>query len=432
MKLTKGPILKPLLYLTAPITLANVFQTLYQMIDMYWVGRLGKGALAAVSAAFPLLFIAISFSIGLTMASNIMVSHAKGEENKEKLNKTVNNALVLAFAVGLLFSFLGYMLAPWLLSIYHLEKSVYEKAVSYLKTTFLASVFLVVFMTFQGIMRGVAKVKVPLYIVALSVVLNAILDPYFIFNLGLGVEGAAWATVITRAFSAIVGIFLLFKEFSIELTPSLKYIKELVKLGLPGALEYSSRSLVFVVLTSLVSAFGTVALASFQIGIRVWSFAVLPAIGLSAALVTMVGQNKGAKQHLRIKKITKVGMLLGIAILVSFGILMYMFAYKIAQVFIPNDLDVVKLAGDFIRILTLGFAFTGAQMSLVAVIRGLGKTFLSMILSMVHVWLFRVPLAFILSKKLGFLGIAWAFPISDIFGTVLALIIIKVIFSREL
>ena len=432
--LIEGSTLKSLVVLAVPIIFANLFQTAYHLIDTFWVGRLGAGAIASVSLSLPFIFLIISLGIGMATAGTILVAQYKGKKEKKNVDYVAAQTLLMMFFISIVLTFIGYFSSSYLVELMGVEEAVFVDAVSYLRISFLGVIFLFGFFAFQSLMRGVGDVKTPLYIVIGTVVLNLFLDPLFIFGFGsipaLGVSGAAIATVITQCLAAVVGFFILFSgKYDIHLkkvnfAPDVNLIKKIFKLGFPVSVERSARALGMLAMMFLVAGFGTMVIAAYGIGMRIFSFIFIPALGLSMATSTLVGQNMGAGKIDRTEKISKISAGLGFAILSIMGIFVFLFAHQICGFFIPSDPALVEMSAQYIRIMALFFGFIGVQQTLNGVFSGSGNTLISMVLAIVSLWVLRFPLAYILSHhtSLSFSGIWWSFPIANVVAAIITLI----------
>ena len=432
--LTEGSILKSLAALSVPIIFANILQTAYQLTDTFWVGRLGTVAVAAVSISFPIIFLIISLGGGIAMAGTIFVAQYKGKKDKKAIDHITSQTLLMSVIISIILSAIGYFLSPFLLHLMGAEPDVFSSAVSYMKISFIGVIFMFTFMVFQSLARGVGDVKTPMYIVLGTVLLNLILDPLFIFGYGFipasGVAGAAIATIGTQGLAAIIGIILLLTgKHQIrlnldDLKPDLHLIKKMLKIGFPASIEHSTRALGMAVMTFLVAAFGTLTLAAYGIGSRILSFVIIPALGLSMATSTLVGQNIGAGKIKRAEKIAKLSAFTAFIILTIIGIIIFLFAKQISAIFIPGESAAIQASALFIKIMALTFGFIGIQMALNGTFRGSGNTVISMILSIISLWLLRFPAAYLFSRYTHFaeVGIWIAFPIANIIAAILAII----------
>lgn len=428
-RLLEGSVFKSLVTISLPIILANLMQSLYQFIDTFWVGRMGAESVAAVFLSFPILFFLNSLAMGFTMAGSILVAQYNGKKDDENVSLTVGQTFSLVMVISVLIAWLGYIFSPWLIGKLTSDVSVYAQAVSYLRISFLAMPGSFLFIIFQSSLRGVGEVVFPVKVVLLTVIVDFLIDPLFMRGWGvipaMGVTGVALATLVTEYMAGMVGIWILYKgTFHIRLRWNdfkfrFNWIKKIVKLGLPSSLEMSSRSVGMVLMTIIVSSLGTYVVAAYGIGIRILSFIIIPAIGLSISTSALVGNNLGARQFDRADKIVKTAIKLGWGSLTFAGILLFVFAKQSVLFFVPGDLELAASASLFLKSMSLTFGFIGVQMVIGGTLKAAGKTTVSMFLALVNtsVLLF---LSLTLSKWMGWreFGIWIAYPAANV-GSVL-------------
>jgi len=422
--LTEGPISKALIFLAMPIMVGNILQAAYQMTDAFWVGRLGAEAVASVSVSFPINFLIIALGMGFSVAGSILVAQYMGAKNYTKVNHTVAQTLLAMTIVSALLSFIGFLLAPWLLSFMGVEPAVYDGALRFLRVSFAGTIFVFGFAVFQSVLRGVGEVRMPMLIIFGTVLLNFFLDPLFIFGYGpipaMGVSGAAAATFITQAIAVAIGLWFLFGgKYGIQLTkkdfrPDFVFIKKSFLLGFPASVEQSVRALGFIAMTFLVTGFGTETTAVYGVGTNVLQLMVIPALGISMATSTLAGQAIGARNPKRAESIAKLSSVISFCFLSFLGIVVFIFAPYVVRFFVPTDAKVVEGGTLFIRIIAPSFGFLGLQMALSGVLRAAGSTFATMMFALISLWGIQFPFAFILSRytSLGEVGLWWAFSIS--------------------
>ena len=435
--LTEGSILKALVKLSIPLILTNILQTAYNLTDTFWVGRLGSVPVAAVSLAFPIVFIIISLGSGMAVAGSILVAKRQGAKDTDAVAHISTQTFFSVLTISLVLAILGYVSTPFLVNIMHVTPEVYKEAVAYLKITFIGLPPLFVYLTFQSLMRSIGKVKLPFYIVLSTVLLNLLLDPLFIFGWddiipASGVKGAAMATVGTQILSAVIGLLVLFKGaqgIKIRLSdyqPDFVVIKDLFKLGMPVSIEQVSRALGIFVMVLLVTHFNTMVLASYGIGSRILSFIIIPAFGLSMATSTLVGQNIGAGAYDRVKKTLQLSLKIAFSVLIFIGFLLFVFANEVATFFIPEEPATIKESAVFIKTLSVSFGFLGILIVLMGAFRGAGKTKISMILALLSVWILRFPLAYFLGyhTSLEQFGIWISYPITNTLTALAGLVLL--------
>src|ERR1051325_10776729 len=406
--LLEGPIARSLLKLAIPIALANVLQAAYQLIDAFWVGRLGGNAVAAVSVSTPIMFLTIGLGAGLAIAGSTLAAQYFGARNQEMVDHVAAQTLVMVFLVSVILGTAGYFAAPGILHLMGVASDVYPGALGFMRVSFVGLVFNFSFFMFNALMRGVGEAKLPVYIVFGTVVLNFALDPLFIFGWrgvpAMGVTGAAVATVGTQSLAALVGlIVLLGGRYGIYLAwhdfiPDPSYIKRAFLLGFPASIEQSARALGLTVLTFLITSFGTVTVAAYGVGSTILQVVMIPAMGLSMAVSTLVGQNIGAGNIDRAARIGRLGSWMGFGIPSLLGIVAFLFLPELVALFVPNDPNVIAKGATFIRIMSLSWGFLGAQFSLTGVLRASGNMVSTMVLTLISQWVLQFPLAYVLSQ----------------------------------
>ena len=432
--LTRGSILRALLRLAVPIVFANLLQTAYQLIDTFWVGRLGAAAVAAVSLSFPVIFFLISLGLGMAIAGTILVSQYQGRGDRVAVNKVSAQALVGVLLLSLVLAVAGYYGATYVVMFLGAAPDVLPLASVYLKISFVGLPFLFAYIIFQSLMRGVGDASTPLWIVSGTVVLNFFLDPLFILGIGpvpaMGVSGAALATVITQGLAAVVGLWMLFSgRYGIalrlhNLKPDFALLWRLLRLGAPAGIEQSTRALGLMLMTILVSGFGTVTLAAYGIGVRMLSFVIIPALGLSQATSALVGQNVGALKLGRAERTAYLSAAIGFGVLSAIGVIGFFFARPIVTVFVPDSPAVIDQATTFVQITALTYGMIGAQQALLGAFRGAGHTLVAMAIALVSLWMLQFPLAWLLSTRggLGSIGIWVAYPVQNTITAAVALV----------
>lgn len=433
--LTEGPILKSLISLSLPIVFANILQSAYQLTDTFWVGRLGGEAVAAVSVSFPFIFLMIALGGGFTIAGSTLVAQYTGARDQRMVNLVTGQTLILVLVAALMLSSAGYFLAPHLLRLMRVESVVLRDATSYLQVSFMGLVFMFGYFMYQSVMRGLGEVKVPLFIVLGTVLLNLVLDPLFIFGWGpipaMGVTGAAYATIGTQSVAMFLGFAVLFSgAYGIRFEraifrPDFALMKRIVNLGLPASVEQSTRALGMSIMIFLVASFGTLTVAVFGIGTRIMSFVIIPALGLSMATSALVGQNIGARQLGRAVAIARLSAAVAFVALTLVGVICFFGAEPMVRFFVPNDEDVIAGAVVFLRIISLFFGLIGMQQALIGAFRGSGNTLMNMTIAIVSMWVFQFPLAYILSKHTGWneIGLWWTYPITNVLSSLVTLVL---------
>jgi putative MATE family efflux protein len=301
--LLENTVRKELTRLAIPMTLVCLLQMGNQLIDAFWVGRLGAVAVAAVSVTMPVAFIIIAAGAGLAMAGATLTAQYSGAGRKDIVDHIATQTMLMVAAFSITMSIVGYLMTSPLLTLLGVEPDVYESATQYMHVLFISIIPLFLFAMFQALMRGVGEVKIPLIVMTATVILNFILDPFLIFEWkffpGLGVKGAALATLATESLATLCGCIVLIqgrhgvKIKLKELKPDFAYIKKAFMLGMPASVEHAIRGLSPMAMSYLAIRFGTKTIASYGIGTTIMQFISIPAMGLSMAASTLVGQSMG-------------------------------------------------------------------------------------------------------------------------------------------
>ena len=409
--LTEGSEAKVLILFSLPMLLGNLLQQLYNVVDTIVVGKyVSEKALSAVGQAFPIVVVFLSLIMGFSLASNILIAQFLGAKKFDNVRKTVHTTIKTIFWFGILMSIMGFLLTPYILNIMRVPKDVLEIAERYVRITFIGVIFLFIYNGFTAMLRGLGDSKSPLYVLAISTILNVILDLVFVIVFKMGVDGAAYATVIAQAVSALLLVLIACKEHEILRFNifHLQFDKEIfiksLKLGLPSGIQQSLVGAGFMTLTSLVNDFGSVASASFVAASKLDAFATMPSFNISLALASFVGQNMGAGKMDRVKKGFHSALVIGVAITAIFTILVMIFAKYVIMLFLSSDL---YIAGGmlYIYLVAPSYIIQATMFIINGVIRGAGDTFFSMIATLLTMWVFRIPIAIFLSMFLGVKGV---------------------------
>jgi putative MATE family efflux protein len=375
-----------------------------------------------------MMFLMMSIGLGFTIAGSTLTAQYVGARNRAMVDHVAGQTLLSVVAVSALLGVVGIFISPSLLQLMEVAPDVYHNALGFLRVTFLSLPLSFAYFAFQSQMRGVGQVTLPMYIIGGTVLINFTLDPILIFHFGLGVMGAALATMVSQFVSACAGIYLLSTgRYGIQLKlaslkPDFAFIWRAFNLGYPAAIEGSARGLGVTVMMFLITSFGTITTAAYGVGGNMLQFIVIPAMGFSMATSTLVGQNIGAGNIPRAEAVARLAALITFSVLTGVGMLAFAFANHIAAFFVPNDKNVIHEAAVFIRTISWSFGFIGVQFALMGVLRASGNMVAAMIISLVSQWMFTFPLAYVLSHRAhwGAHGLWWAFPVANVMTAVLS------------
>ncbi|MFW5974452.1 MAG: MATE family efflux transporter, partial [Natrialbaceae archaeon] len=315
--MTTGAITPKMLTLAWPLVFGNLLQTVYNLADMFWVGRVSPDAVAAISLMFPLSWMFVSTAIGITAATIALVSQYVGADDDRQADRVVAQTILLTISVSAVLAALGWTLRTELLTLIGAEGAVFSEALDYIEVIFLALPLIFLFFAFRASLQGAGDTKTAMWLMVASAGLNVVLDPFLILGWGpfpaMGTRGAAWATFLSRAFATVTGIYILLRGgFGVrlripDLVPDYGILRRLVSIGYPATIDGWARSFSAVTMAAFVAPFGTPAIGAYGIGVRLMSVSWSVAGAVGQATATGVGQNLGAKTPDRARRVTWVG-----------------------------------------------------------------------------------------------------------------------------
>lgn len=402
-----GPIIKTLLVLGWPVIISNALQMLYNLVDTYWLGKIGKIAVSAPTVGFPVVFLLISLGFGFSIAGVSLVSQHTGAGSSENANKAAGQVISFMLVSSVVLSAIGYGVAPGLLrTLMGVPEDVFPKALIYIRIIFAGLPLMFVFFAFRSLIRGIGDMITPMLVTGASVIANMFLDPLLIFGLGIlpgmGVAGAALATVLSRGAASLLAIYLLFSgrlEIHLHLRDlilKLRWVKQILKIGLPSAIGQAGTAVGSVLLMGLISRLGVVAVSSYGIGQRIIRLLNVAIWGLASPLTTMIGQNIGAKNESRASSIAKRAYGLSFSTLVTLAFVVFLLRRPLFGVFI-DDPEVITAGARFLSIFLWSIPFFGVFRLTSSVFRGAGHTRPPMIMSLVRLIPLRVGVSYLLA-----------------------------------
>jgi putative MATE family efflux protein len=404
--MTTGAITPGITKLAWPLVLGNLLQTVYNIADMFWVGRVSPDAVAAVSLMFPLSWMFVSTAMGITAATIALVSQYVGADDDRQADRVVAQTILLTLAVSATLAVIGWLARRDLLSLIGARGAVFTESLAYIEVIFFALPLTFLFFAFRASLQGAGDTRTAMWLVLISAGLNVVIDPVFILGWGpvpaMGTRGAAWATFVSRAFATAAGIAVLLRGgFGVklhvrDLVPDPTILKKLVTVGYPATLDGWARSFAAVVMAGFVTPFGTAAVAAYGIGVRLMSVSWSVAGAVGQATATGVGQNLGANTPDRARRLTWVATGGTAGLLAVAAGLCIAFPEFMIGVFI-DDPAVIAEGTVFLRVIAPFWAFFGATMVIQGAFRGAGQTRVAMALSLLSRWVFRVPAAIVLA-----------------------------------
>ncbi len=424
--LTKGKVGSLILKFAIPLLIGNVFQQLYNIVDSLVVGNfLGKDALAAVGASFPVIFALISLIIGIATGTTIIIAQYFGARDYENVKRAIDTMYIFTFGASIFVSALGIYFTEDIFRLLQLPEDIMPEAISYLRV-YLAG--MVVFFGFNGnsaVLRGLGDSKTPLYFLIVASILNIALDLLFILVFGWGVASVALATVISQGVAFVSAIIYLNRNHSIiqfSLTKwsfDRKIFAKSIRIGLPSGFQHTFVALGMMALMGLVNTFGTNVIAAYSVAQRIESLAMMFAFNFAMALTSFTGQNIGAGKYDRVKTGLRSTLVMGSMITIGITTIYILFGNQIMELFTP-DADVISTGTRYLNIVSPFYIAFTAMFIIGGVMRGAGDTLIPMFLTLFSLWVVRIPLAFILSARMGETGIWWSIPIGWMSGMLLS------------
>ncbi len=426
--LTNGKESKLIMQFATPMILGSVFYQLYNVVDSVIVGNfIGKEALAAVGASFPVLFALISLIFGIGSGFTIIISQYFGAKDIKSVKKTIDTMYIFLFFASIIITILGITFSEDIFRLIKLPEDVLPQAKIYLNIFLTGIVFFFGFNGTNSVLRGLGDSKTPLYFLIASTIMNIILDLLFVIVFKMGIAGAAFATVVSQALVFVALIMYLNKfhkviHFSIaKITFDKKIFKKSIRIGLPSGIQQTLVGIGMMALMGIVSKFGTNAIAAYTVASRLEAFTKIPVMNFSMALSTFVGQNLGANKFERVKKGFKSTLIMSGLICIILAILIIPFRHFLIGIF-TNDNEVINIGATYLIIVTPFYLLFSIMFSTNGVLRGAGATLIPMFTTLIALWVVRIPLAYYLSSFMGIVGIWWSIPVAWTIGMTGALI----------
>ena len=431
-----GSINKAIFMLSIPMILEMVMESLFAVVDIYFVGKVSVNAVATVALTESVIMIVYAIAIGLSMAATAVVARRVGEKQPEKAATAGIQAVFITIATSLIFSVVGIFFAKDVLRLMGGEPALVEEGYKYTMIMLGGNITVMLLFLINAIFRGAGDASIAMRVLWIANGLNIILDPIFIFGLGpipaFGVEGAAIATNIGRGIGVVIQLVALFGTTSVirvtiqNLKIKWDIIKNIVKISLGGIGQYMIGTLSWLFLVRISAVFGSEVLAGYAIAFRIIMFTILPSWGLSNAAATLVGQNLGAGFPDRAEKSVWQSAFYNMIFLLILSLIFGIWAEWFVRLF-ADEPEVVKYGALALRVICCGYIFFAYGMVIGQSFNGAGDTKTPTIINFFCFWMFEVPLAWVLSRtfELGPLGIFLAIAIASSLFAVVSIVIFK-------
>jgi len=427
-RMGQEPITKLLFRLSAPAIVGMIIQAMYNIVDSIYVGRLSTDALSALSISFPVQMFLIAVGVGTGVGTSSLISRLLGQDDKCRANNVAEHVFFIAIIYGIIGGLLGVFFAEDIIKIFTDDLVLIDLSYQYINIILIGSMAVFIPATFNYILRGEGNTFLPMMTMIIGAVLNMILDPFLIFGLGpfpkLGVAGAAYATIFSRAVGGIFIIFVLFSDKN-ELTLKLEdfkfdfqIIKEIYNVGIPAMANRLLFSLAVIFINLILGAFSSTAIAVMGLIFRMQSFFLMMVFGLTQGYLPIVGYNFGHNNPERMKKT----ILIGNAAALSFGIIGFavfqLFPEAIIKLF-NSDPKLLSIGVSALRRVSLSYFFMVLNIIGVATFQAVGKGMPSFAITFLRQAVFLVPGMYILGEIFGLDAVWFSFPIAELIAFII-------------
>jgi len=420
---TQGPIWVALVILAIPMILEMSMESLFAVVDIFFVAKLGADAIAIVGLTESVMALIYAVAFGLAISATATVARRTGEKDEVGAAKSAAHVIYLGIIVSLLISAIGIIFAPYILQALGAAPAVIEEGSRFMRIMVGGNAVVLFIFLLNAIFRGAGDAAIAMRVLILSNGLNMILSPMFIFGVGffpeLGVTGAAVGTTIGRGCGVLFAAWNLFRpggrihvsRESWKLDPTLLW--KLLRLSGTGVFQLLVATASWTALMPIMAGFGDVAIAGYVIALRVVMFALLPALGLSNAAATMVGQNLGADKPERSEGAVWTAAKFNAVLYFGVGVVFWLFSSQIIGIF-THEPEVLRYGTSALHIIAYGFTFYGLGMVLETAFNGAGDTWTPTYLNIFVFWVFEIPTAYLLAYYygLGPEGVFWAITIA--------------------
>ncbi len=431
---TEGSIGRAIFLLSVPMILEMAMESLFGIVNVYWVAHLGKEQAAAVGITEAMLMaIVFTVAMGLSMATTAVVARRIGEKDPEGAGRAAAQAILLGILVAIPIALIGLLGYRQLFSLMNAEPNVTAAGSGYLRMIFGTNVVIMLLFLINAIFRGAGDAAIAMRALWLGNAINLVLDPCFIFGLGpfpeLGVTGSALATTIGRGCAVCYQFYRLFGDSSrvplraAHLKPDFGLMKNMVRISLGGMFQMLVATAAWMFLMSIVGKFGSAAQAGYTVALRIIVVAILPSWGMSNAAATLVGQNLGAQKPERADRSVWLAGHSNAVFLLGVALVFIFFAEFMIRLF-TSDAAVIGFGVDALRYISYGYVFYGYGMVMAQAFNGAGDTMTPTILNVICFWLLQIPLAYGLSKWTGLevKGVFLAVTVAESILAVLAML----------
>lgn len=407
---TTGNIKRAIFLLSVPMVLEMLMESVFAVVDIFFVSKLGADAIATVGITESVITLIYALAIGLSVGTSALVSRRIGEKDPKRASSTAWQAILTGVTVALIIAIPGYIFASDILRLMGASDIIVHEMSGYMKVMLAGNASIMLLFVINGVFRSAGDAVLSMRVLWVANGINIILDPMLIFGIGpfpeLGVMGAAVATTTGRGIAVIYQIYLLrkgrgkIKLKGINFAPVKKTIGKIINLSLGSVSQYLVATSSWVILMTIISIYGSEAVAGYTIAIRIVVFALLPAWGISNAAATLVGQNLGAHNPSRAEKSVWITGRANMIFMGSIGLILAIWTGTFIE-FFTEEIAIVKHGINGLRIMSIGFLAYGLGMVMVNAINGAGDTRTPLYINLISFWMIEIPLAWFLAQVVG-------------------------------
>lgn len=418
-----------LIRFSMPATMAMLVTASYNIVDTIFVGRLGSAAIAALSVSFPIQMMLSAVAVGTGVGAGSLISRSLGAEKREDASAAAGQVLFLSLIFGLCVALVGFLYLRPLLVLFGATATILELTVDYMLVITTGAIMLFLISSLNPVIRAEGNAIVPMIAMIASSAVNIILDPIFIFVLGMGVRGAAVATIIAKIVG--VGIMLWFylarrSTLNVRLSsilPNWRIILEIYRVGLPTLLIQISNNMGLIVVNRVLGNYGDVSIAVMGLMSKIKIFAIIPVYGIAQGLLPIIGYNFGASKYLRIREAMLKGSVVGTVFITLAGLALYISPGSFLRVF-SSDPELLDIGIFALRIMVLMYPLMFVNIACVTFFQAIGKGTPALWLSLLRQFILYIPFIFIMPRFFGLTGIWMSTPVADLLAFVVTLAVV--------
>ncbi len=433
---TEGNIGRAILLLSIPMVLEMLMESVFAVVDIFFVSKLGADAVATVGITESVITLVYAIAIGLAMGTTAIVARRIGEKDFDGAARAAVQAIIVAILFSVPVSLIGIFFAGDILQLMGAEENIVENLSGYTSIMIGTNFVIMLLFVINAIFRGAGDAAISMRVLWLANIINIILDPLLIFGIWifpeLGVKGAAVATSIGRGLAVVYQLYLLTRGTARivikkeHLVVQLDIMKRLIRVSLGGIFQYIIATSSWILLVRIVAEFGSTTVAGYTIAIRIFIFSILPSWGMSNAAATLVGQNLGANKPERAEKSTWITAFVNMIFLAAIGITFYIFAESLMRIF-TEDAAIIEIGAKCLRIISYGYIAYAFGMVVSQAFNGAGDTFTPTLINFICFWLIEIPLAYYLALQIGWgdSGVYYSVVVAEVVLAILAIALFK-------